>query len=246
MSINSDNLIKAKLSDAVEMMELKNIPSFLGFLNEREFSVCKSILEKSRIKYSYYGGYDSADRVYIAILPDWTESVEYPFCALKFYLKMNKPLSHRDFLGTIMSQGISRDKVGDILCFDDKAFVFISNSVASFCRDNISCVGGVGVEVEITDEKIEFSPNFEEIRTVIASDRADCVIGGITHLAREKAKNFILSGNVIVNNTLCEGIIARIKSGDVLSVKGYGKYIIDSIDDKTRKGRTVLICKKYV
>lgn len=246
MSINSDNLIKAKLSDAVEMMELKNIPSFLGFLNEREFSVCKSILEKGGIKYSYFGGYESADRVYLAILPDWAQSVEYPFRALKISLKMSKPLSHRDFLGTVMSLGISREKVGDILCFEDKAIVFVSDSIASFCKDNISCVGGVGVEVEITDEKIEFSPNFEEIRTVIASERADCVIGGITHLAREKAKNFILSGNVIVNHTLCESITAKIKAGDVLSVKGYGKYIIDSIDDKTRKGRTVLICKKYL
>lgn len=246
MSINSDNLIKAKLSDAVEMMELKNIPSFLGFLNEREFSTCKSILEKRKIKYFYFGGYESADRVYIAVLPDWAESVEYPFCALKFSLKANKPLSHRDYLGTLMSLGVVRDKIGDILCFEDSAYAFVSESIAPFCIDNISCVGGVGVFVEAVEENIEFSPKFEEIRAVVASDRADCVIGGITHLAREKAKSYILSGNVTVNHIVCESITQRIKTADVLSLKGYGKYIIDSIDDKTRKGRTVLICKKYI
>lgn len=246
MSINSDNLIKAKLSDAFKMMELKNIPSFLGFLNEREFSCCKSILEKGHYKYTYFGGYENASRVFVAVLPDWAENPDYPFKTVKFTVKADKDLSHRDFLGTIMSQGISREKVGDILVIGNVAYAFVCESIADFVVQNITKVGGAGVDVEITDEIPDFKPEFEEVRKVIASDRADCTVGGITNLSREKAKNLILSGSLIVNHLICDSITLRIKTGDVLSIKGYGKFIIDSIDERSKKGRVVLNYKKFL
>ncbi len=246
MSINSDNLIKAKLSDAVKMMELKNIPSFLGFLNEREFSACKKNLENRHIKYSFYGGYENASRVFIAVLPDWEDKPDFPFKTVKFLIKAEKNLTHRDFLGTIMSLGISREKVGDILVKNNTAYAFVSESVAEFVVQNVIKVGGAGVEVEFADEIPDFSPEFEEYRKVVASNRADCVVGGITNLSREKSKNLILGGNLIVNHLACASVTVKINSGDILSLKGYGKFIIENIDEKNKKGRIVLKYKKFL
>lgn len=246
MSIESDELIKAKLSDAVKMTELKSIPSFLGFLNEREFSICKSILDKSRIKFIFSGGYPDAVRQYIAILPDWADKADFPFKTLCFKFNKVYSLSHRDFLGTLMSLGIERSKVGDIIVKEGCAYAFVSDSVVSFCVENITKVGGVGVELSITDYVPDTFVKFDEISKTIASDRADCVVGAVCNLSREKAKAFILSGNLIVNHIVCESITMRINTGDVLSVRGAGKYIVDSIDNKTKKGRLKLILKKYI
>ncbi len=246
MSIDSDNLIKAKLSDALKMMELKNIPSFLGFLNERELSICKNILEKQHIKYSFFGGFENASRVFIAILPDWEDNPVFPFQAIKFSQKAEKTLSHRDFLGTIMSLGISREKVGDILVKNNIAYAFVCDSVAEFVVQNISKVGGAGVDVEITDDIPKFELKFEKYRKVIASNRADCLVGGITNLSREKAKSLIFSGSLIVNHMICDSITAKIKTGDILSIKGYGKFIVQNVDEKNKKGRLVLNYKKFL
>lgn len=246
MSIEADKLVIAKLSDAVKMADTKNIPSFLGFLNEREFSVCKAYLERQKVKYSFYGGYNEADRIYIAILPDWADEADYPFSCLKFTYKKEYSLTHRDFLGTLMSLGIERDKIGDILVKEGVAFIFASDSIVKYCLDNITKVGGIGVDIEVTDENICSDVKFEEISKTIASNRADCVIGAVCNLSREKAKEFILSGNLIVNHIICESITKEINNGDVLSVRKFGKFIVCSIDEKTKKGRLKLSLKKYI
>ena len=246
MSIEADKLVIAKLSDAVKMADTKNIPSFLGFLNQREFSVCKAYLEREKIKYSFYGGFNEADRIYIAILPDWADEADYPFSCLKFTYKKEYSLTHRDFLGTLMSLGIERDKIGDILVKEGIAFVFASDSIAKYCLENITKVGGIGVDIEVTEDKICSDVKFEEITKTIASNRADCVIGAVCSLSREKAKEFILSGNLIVNHIICESITKEINNGDVLSVRKFGKFIVCSIDEKTKKGRLKLSLKKYI
>jgi len=245
MSIDSDKLVIARLEDAIRMAETKSIPSFLGFLNSYEFSVCKSMLDKNHIKYIFSGGFNDAERVYISILPDWADDVEFPFTALKFEYKSIYSLSHRDFLGTLMSLGIERDKVGDIIVNSGEAFAFVSNKIAPFCIENITKVGGVGVKVSIFDGEVCSNTDFEIISKTVASDRADCVVGAICNFSREKAKEFILSGNLIVNHIVCESISKTICTDDVLSIRKFGKFVVLSIDEKTRKDRNKLILKKY-
>ena len=246
MSIESDKLVIARLSDAVKMTDIKNIPSFLGFLNEREFSLCKSYLEKERVRFSFSGGYSDAERVFIGILPDWADEADFPFSCLKLSYKQEYNLSHRDFLGTLMSLGIERDKVGDIVVREGESFVFVSDTVVKFCTENIAKVGGVGVEISLYNGNLDVGIKFEEILKTIASNRADCVVGAICNLSRVRAKEFIISGNLIVNHIICENVTKSVKTGDVLSVRGKGKFIVSSIDEKTKKGRLKLSLKKYL
>ena len=246
MSLESDKLIFARIKDAIRLTELKNIPSFLGFLNNLEFSICKSYLDKEKIKFSYFGGYDEAERVYIAILPDWVEKADYPFVCLKFSYKSIYELSHRDFLGALMSLGIERNKIGDIIVKNGESFVFISESLMSFCLDNITKVGTVGVEISICEDEIVIDRKFDIIHKTIASNRADCVVGAICNFSREKAKEYILSGNLVVNHIVCENVTKQINKDDVLTIRKKGKFIVCEIDENTKKGRLKLTVKKYI
>ncbi len=246
MAIESDKLIFARIKDAIRMTELKNIPSFLGFLNELEFSICKTFLDKERINHSFFGGYDDAERVFVAILPEWAETVEYPFSCLKFSYKNIYELSHRDFLGAIMSLGIERDKVGDIIVKNGETFVFVCKSIERFCLENISKVGSVGVEISLFNDNVEIDRKFETIYKTVASNRADCVVGAICNFSREVAKECISSGNLVVNHIVCENATKLIKKDDVLSIRKKGKFIVCEIDEKTKKGRLKLTVKKYI
>ena len=145
-----------------------------------------------------------------------------------------------------MSLGIERDKIGDIVVKKGQAFVFISKSLQRLCIENISKVGSVGVEISLFEDEIEINREFETIYKTIASNRADCVVSAICNFSREKAKEYILIGNLIVNHIICENITKSINKDDVLTIRKKGKFIICEIDEKTKKGRLKLTVKKYI
>lgn len=246
MSFDSDELLKARLKDICNETNNKNIPSFLGFLNEAEFSICKTILDSNHIKYTFWGGYEQAVKKYVCVLPDWADTADFPFCCVRFDFNSNYSLSHRDFLGKLMSMGLSREKIGDIIVNEGNAFVFLANSIASFCVDNISKVGSVGVSVSLCDEPEIRQKEFLSIRKVVSSKRADCVVSAVCNLSRQKAKEFILSGKMIINYKVCQNISQPVADSDVLSLRGYGKFVVKSTSGTTKKDRIVLELDKYI
>ena len=75
-------------------------------------------------------------RKVFGIFPDW-EEVDFPAYPIKLRItKSIKELTHRDYLGTVLSLGIERSKVGDILTDDDGAYVFVKDNVSDFCFRN--------------------------------------------------------------------------------------------------------------
>ena len=71
-------------------------------------------------------GYDGAERNICVFLPQWQESQDWisseycPLRVLRCFWPKEIELTHRDFLGAVLSLGIDREKIGDILVRDDK------------------------------------------------------------------------------------------------------------------------------
>ena len=51
--------------------------------------------------------------------------------------------------------------------------------------------------------------------------------------------------HISLNGRLYQNPSYNLKPGDIISIKGYGKYIFDSVGNETRKGRTYINLKKY-
>ena len=51
---------------------------------------------------------------------------------------------------------------------------------------------------------------------------------------------------VTVNSVCCEKAVALVRKGDKITVRSKGKFIIESIDEKTKKGRLKISAKKYI
>ena len=99
----------------------------------------------------------------------------------------------------------------------------------------------------ITDEALAFirPPDFEEITVIIASERVDCIVSGITGISREKSASLIRSGGLMLNYSECGNVSRMVSVGDVITLRGYGKFIVCGDAETTKKGRIKIELKKY-
>ena len=64
--------------------------------------------------------------------------------------------------------------------------------------------------------------------------------------SREKASGWIRAGNVSLNHREELSVSAAVEEGDVLSIRGKGRFVIDRLGPVTKKGRLSIVFRKYV
>lgn len=244
--MNDDIFIK-KIQDVIRLSEKYGSPRFSKFLNEREQVQIRSEGISEGV---FFGGYAASERKLFGAFPEWMEpnDYEFPITALRFSKKYKKELSHRHYLGTILSLGIERNEIGDILPDADGAVVFVSDDIAGFIRENIRKVAGCGVEISILDKcniKIP-EKRFELIDIVAASLRLDACLAAILKISRKDAKCIAISGNVSINHFEAKSEADKLSEGDLLSIRGFGRAEIVEIGGKTRSDRVHVTIKKYI
>lgn len=241
------NFFLSRVFDVAESCEKNCIPKFLGFLTSQEASIANDALKKRNIRYSFFGGYDEAERVFLACLPEWCEETDFPITPITFSFRKEDELSHRDFLGSLMALGLTREKIGDILVEKGRAVAFVSDNIAEHIISQIYKVGRVGV----TLNKGYYSPlpslsTLADFTITATSARLDCIISAICGYSRNKAIEIIEAGLVSVNSIMSNKITKTVVDNDKIAVRGKGKFIICSTDERSKKGKIILKYKKYV
>lgn len=159
------------------------------------------------------------------------------------------PLSHRDYLGALLGLGLERDTIGDIAITGDfGAVVFVLERSADFIVQNLVKVGASAVKAGRTclPEGFRVPREFEVITDTVMSVRLDGVIRALCKISREAASSLVEKGDVTLNYAVETKTDREIKKGDVLSVKGYGKYIYDGDRGVNRRGRIRIDARKYL
>lgn len=241
------DLIKARVADLQKAVAAGSAPKFLGFLSAEEAEFVKN-LPKHGTEFSFFGGANFSERVFLCV-----HSAEfsvkpnaYPIDALTFSFRVGDTLTHRDFLGAIMSKGIKRETVGDILVEPGRAVVFVSRDVSKYVLEQLTQIGRIGVKTQKGfDEPLPVASQKVQLSSTVASLRLDCVIAALINVSREKSAKFISEGFVSVNSVITEKATKTVAVNDKISVRGYGKFTVISVDGVTKKGRTVLITEKY-
>ncbi len=158
-------------------------------------------------------------------------------------------LSHRDWLGAILALGIERSAVGDIAVLDaHRAIAFFTPKIAPFIEENLHRAGSDAVTAAVCalPEGFSVPREFERLEASVASPRLDGVVRALTNLSRADAAALVKDGRAELNYFAEENPDAPITDGDVLSIRGYGKFIIDSANTVTRRGRNRLVARKYI
>ncbi len=242
-------LLPSRIKDAVRLCDNSSFPKFVGFLTEEEAAICEPVAQKLGAFYAFFGGYEDAQRRYFGVFPPWCDDYEdfFPIKALTFTYREADSLSHRHFLGTFMSLGITRESVGDILVEQGRAVAFFSDDLADFVKSQVEKVSKVGVTVsEGFTLPLPGMSGFKEITDTVASSRLDCVVAALANCSRSSAAELIDNKLVSVNSVLADKTVKTVQNGDKITLRGKGKFIIESIDTRSKKDRLILKAKKYI
>ena len=233
----------ATISDYIKLAKKLDF-SLTKYLDTTESSELRKIKDPSLEVY-YDGGYPDAERLRAIIIKKGEvkpTQEEFEIGVVKVVPKSDiKEITHRHVLGTLMSFGIKRDVVGDILINDNEIYIFTTKDMENFIKDNLYKINGIGVDTYITlISDIQYNDKTKEEYINIASLRLDAVIAKILNVSRNQAVEFINKGLVQVNHIECLNTSYFLKMDDLLSIKHYGRVLIKEIDHVTKKDRLVL------
>lgn len=247
-----ERLMLAGVLDKWENGMRKNIPTCTRFLTEQEQGLIERMMIRAGGKLHFFGGYDGAERRVAVFLPDYLDEaqIDFELCALKVIRclqdRYHAPLSHRDYLGSLMAMGITRDTVGDILIGAQSADLIVTESAASLILSGLVSVGRCRVDAEEVDPKTLHVPviEYEMFSDTVASLRLDCLIAAAFRLSREEATRAVRGGRVQVGGRDTEKPDAEVKEGEKLTLRGGGKVILAQVGGMSKKGRLRVTFKR--
>lgn len=188
--------------------------------------------------YAFFGGFENSERKMLGIFFDDIDYGDFPLSAVEFKYRKCDTLTHRDFLGSLMSLGIERDTVGDILVDNGRCVVFVKSELKDYIVSQIFKIGRIGVK--ITDADLTDLPKgrgTEEKSYTVSSLRLDNIVAAVTGLSRDKTSKVILSGDVSLNFKTEQNVSRLLKQGDTFTIRGKGKFSLDTVSGVTKKGR---------
>ncbi len=245
-----DALLHARIDDACQLCEWRSCPRFVGFLDEHRQAVARAVLrEKGEQNVCFFGGYEGAERVFLGVFPSFLppQTEAFPIVAIGFSYRKAATLTHRDFLGTLLSLGLKREKIGDIVCDEGQTVVFVCEELADFVAESVTKVGGEGVKAQFPfDGTVNVQRKFEEWQDTVASPRLDAVLKVALHTSREEASRKIAAGLVSLNHMPCLSVSQEVHETDVLSVRGGGRFVVDRLGPLTKKGRLFINMKRFI
>ena len=190
------------------------------------------------MKVSYFGG-QSAERKRAIIAPSYFEPTEDDF--EEVLIQINYPekfvsIQHQHVLGTLMSLGIEREQVGDILVGDTIQFV-LTKQLESYIMMELTKIKGATVKLDSIpfEDMIQSKENWNIHHSTVSALRLDVVLKEMIRKSRSIAKQLIEKKRVKVNHTLIDSPDFQLQNNDLLSIQGFGRARIIDIGGKTKK-----------
>lgn len=244
-----DKLILSRAEDAVLICERKYQVKTVGFLNPHQrVMIKKNLYPFSDVKMSFEGGYEDAERTLMVCVPEFL-SVELDeiIKVIKVSGRDVAALNHRDYLGSLMGLGITRENIGDIIVSEAGAYIFVKAEIADYIINNLDKIGRHGIKTsvcECMDVEVP-KPKTREIGGTVSSLRLDSVLSVAAGISRSRAAELISSAAVSLNFEVCESVSEKIEEGDLISVRGIGRMRLERIGSLTRKGRIGITVARF-
>lgn len=246
-----EKLLISKTEDLFRLCDKYASARFSDFLDGRELvTIRDNVVIPFDYNVMFFGGFSDAEKKIMGVFPQWAEpdAADFPIVCLKVIGGFTRKLTHRDYLGTVMSLGIAPQKLGDIVVYDEFAYVLVHSDVAEYVSDNLHKIGNQGVKVELIDnpDVIKIERKYKTIGAVCAAPRLDAVVGAAANISRAQSAALITAGKVKLNHRETEKVAETVKEGDLLSIRGYGRFLVHSFDGETRKMRLHITLKQYI
>lgn len=250
-----DQLLYARLQDLLSRCG-SGRTVYSEFLNPREQFLAerffKTHFKEDTLTYHFWGGYPQAERrlLCLAFVDEWMQTDpldagsgdscgQAPVAALSVSGSGFRKLTHRDYLGALLSLGLERRVLGDICILSpSSAVVLVHSRILPYLVQNLQKVSSDTVTASPLEPgtKIPYMHRFELLSLTVASLRLDCIVSAAAGISREKAKQMITSGQVEVDFSPVLASDFSVSAGACLSVKGVGRFLFDGETGSTKKG----------
>ena len=226
--------------------------TYSDFLGLQEQTVLATVKAKLYTKHTPFGGAVGAERVMVRFGNPEAIGYEedFPIVTLKVTPKSDKfadRLTHRDFLGTILGLGIERATVGDIVIRDNVGYVFLSDKIAEYVRGSLTRVKHTDVRCEIVDGVPEGELYKTEMKRIQANgERLDAIVAKVFCMSRDDASLLFKKRLVFADGREIESVSYNPKEGQVISVRGFGRFIYLGYGSLSKKGKKNIDVLVYV
>lgn len=251
-------ILLAQILDKIEMVENKNKIEHTDFLDLAQIELVQKFINKIKIEnYMSYGGFEQAERKMFVIYPEKFNSVvvEKNLSNIVQIVRIELPddlkgkYTHRDYLGAVIKLGIKREKVGDIIVDNNGADIIVDKDISKFLLENLGSLTRFS-KSKITVENIENLRPVEikkaEMEIIVSSLRLDNVISELARCSRNKALDIINMERVFVNFECETKKTKQIKPGDMVTIRGKGRFFIKELVGQTKSGRIIIKIEKFI
>ena len=244
----ADELFEKRLRELAVRAARRSEAAFTHFMDLNQIQMAMSAAREQGISLALEGGYPDAERrmgAFYDIEPP--EEWQWPIqpVELSWRTQFGSP-EHRDLLGALMALGFERERMGDIVLADGRAFVFAEPEMADYIVRSLESAGRVSIRAKLTDGVPELPPpSGRTFRDTVPSMRLDAVLAAGFSLSRSETSDRIAHGKAFVNQALQLRADVLVQEGDLLSLRGEGRVRIEAIDGETRKGRIAVRLFKY-
>lgn len=248
-----EEFLKKRLLDLAEQSYRTSQFTFTPFLSQQEQAVYYQLgQDLAGVRSELSGGVEGCERQVLRFGDEESLGYEVPFpiCCIEIkpvLKKFSDALSHRDYLGALMNLGIERNTLGDIMQREQSAYLFCLDKVADYILDNLTQIKHTSVRCQRLEEMPEaVKPQREAVNLVVTSMRIDVIVAKLYHLSRSQSQELFREKKIFVNGRLTENNSGLLKEEDVVSVRGYGKFICGGCSHQTRKGNLNITIWRYI
>lgn len=254
----AEKLMYAKIDDKIKLAKTRNKILNTDFLYEEQIVKVEKYIKSNKYQnYLFSGGVLNASRKALIVYPEKLseemvkKNLSTIFSAIRIKLpnELKGTYTHKEFLGGIMKLGIAREKIGDIITVENGADIIVFKENETYICENLKLLTRFR-KADISIIKIEDvylkENEFEELNIIVSSMRIDNFISELAKTSRNKAEEFIELGRVLLNHEEVLKASKSVKTNDVITIRGKGKFIIGDVVRTTKSDKFVISIKKYI
>lgn len=253
-----DKICLSQVLDKIEFSKTREKIEYTDFLDMYQVSLVENFLRKINIKtYQLYGGYEEAERKVLFVYPEKYDEkmLEKNYDKILKIVRVTLPeeekgqYSHRNYLGGIVKLGLKREKVGDIIVQEQGADIITLDEFSGILKQELPSLTrfeNSKIYVEEIQNLQKREVKVEQVKIIVPSLRLDNFVSDLARTSRSKAVQIMEQERVFVNGQNEKKASKQVKLGDIITIRGKGRFVIKEFDGTTRSGRTVVVVEKYV
>ncbi len=249
------NLLLPKIIDKQKMCETRNKVTFSDFLNQQEKAI---IIKNLKLDNTFFfGGSDNSEREVLFFYPekitkDLAQSaINTIITALRITLPSENfgKFEHKNYLSALMKIGINREKIGDIIVDEKGADIIVFNNNVEFIKMSLQMLTRFKkakieqIDIAQIKKKIQ---QFENRKIIVSSMRIDNIVSELANCSRNVASELIEGERVFINYELTQKCSKTVEFGDIVTIRGKGKFIIDHLVKYTQTSKLLVEVMKYI